>query len=146
MKIVLLQEVKGLGKAGEIKDVSEGYARNFLLSKKLASIGSESAIKSAELKKEEVEKRQKEALIMLRELAQKISHEKICIKTKGKSGKLFGAITKKQIAEELKAKNLEISERCIIMKEAIKRAGSYEIEIKLSAEIKARIKLEVSGE
>lgn len=146
MKIVLLEDVKGLGKSGEIKDVSEGYARNFLFPKNLARIGSEGAIKAANLKKEADLARQNEEKKVAREMAKKIGSEKITIKTKAKLGKLFGSITKKQIIDELKKKDLEVSDKCIIMKEAIKKTGEYEIEIRLSEEIKTKVKLEVSEE
>ena len=146
MKIVLLNDVKGLGKSGEIKDVSEGYARNFLLPKNLARVGSEGAIKAANLEKEVELARQNEEKKVAREMAKKIGSEQIIIKTKAKAGKLFGSITKKQIIDELRKKNLEVPEKCVIMKEAIKKTGVYEIEIRLSGESRAKVKLEVSGE
>lgn len=146
MKIILLQDVKGLGKVGDIKDVSEGYARNFLFPKKLATVGNEGAIKGVRLKKEEELAQQKAEESLMRALAKKLAKEKITIKTKAKSGKLFGSITKKQIVDELKKSHLEVSEKCIIMKEVIKRTGTYRIGIKLSAQVETKIELEVSGE
>jgi len=146
MKIILLQNVKGLGKIGDIKTVSEGYARNFLFPKKLATIGNEGAIKGAHLKKEGELAQQKAEEAILRTLAEKLAKERIVIRTKAKSGKLFGSITRKQIIDELKKNHLEVSEKCIIMEEAIKKTGTYKIGIRLSAQVGTKVELEVSGE
>ncbi len=145
MQIILLQDVKSLGKKGDVKDVSEGYARNFLFPKKLASPATPGAINESNLKKEGEMARQKKETADLLELAKKIGNEKIILKTKAKAGKLFGSITKKQLVEEFKKSNLDVSEKCIIMKEVIKKVGAYEIEVRLAVGIKAKVKLEVSG-
>ena len=146
MKIILLQDVKPLGKKGDIKEVAEGYAQNFLFPKGLATPGNETTIKAALLKKEAELIRQKETEAQLRSLAGRIAEKKIILKSKEKGGKLFGAITKKQLIDELKKQNLEVSEKCIIMKEVIKKVGLYEVEIKLSALVTAKMKLEIVGE
>ncbi len=146
MKIILLQDVKALGKKGDIKEVAGGYAQNFLFPKKLAALGNETAIKEAATKKETEEAHQKEELIELHSLAKKIETRQFSLKAKEKGGKLFGAITKKQLVEELKKENLEVLEKCIIIKEAIKKLGTYTVEIKLSEGISAKMKLTVIKE
>ncbi len=146
MKVILIQDTKNLGKAGDVKDVSEGYARNFLLPKKLVAVASEGIVKVVQEKKEEERVREIAAVEKLRAKARQLEKERISLKVKEKKGKLFGAITKKQIADELRKSNLDVLEKCIIMEKVIKKTGVYEIEIKLDATIKARIQLEVSGE
>ncbi|MDQ1284040.1 MAG: large subunit ribosomal protein [Patescibacteria group bacterium] len=146
MKIILLQDIKSLGKQNDIKDVSEGYARNFLLPKKLAAIATEEAVKIAETKKEEEKAAGKAKLEKLRELAEKLKNKRIVLKKREKKGKLFGSITAKDIASELEKENLAVPEKSIIIKEAIKKTGEYEIRITLAPEVEAKIKLEVTGE
>jgi large subunit ribosomal protein L9 len=146
MKIILLQDVKTLGKKGDVKDVSEGYARNFLISKKLAQIATEGAVKNVEAKKAQKNAFEKANLEKLRELAEKLKDRRIVLESREKKGKLFGSILAKDIALELKKENLEISEKSIILKETIKKIGEYKIEIRLEKDIKSQIILEVRGE
>lgn len=146
MKVILLQDMKALGKRGDIKDVSEGYARNFLLPRKLAQTATEGAVKIAEVKKARDAAAEKANLEKLRELAEKLKNRKITIKSREKKGKLFGSISAKDIVSGLKKENLELSEKSIILKEAIKKIGEYKIGIKLANGIETQIILEVKGE
>lgn len=146
MKIILLQDVKNLGRVGDIKDVSEGYAQNFLLPKKLAGVATAGTIKIVEEEKARIKKLAEAETKTMRELAEKLKDKKITLKSRQKGGKLFGSITRRQVSDELKKENLEVLEKCIIMKETIKRVGEYVIEIVLSDQIKTKIKLEVVGE
>ena len=146
MKVVLLQDIKSLGKKGEVKEVAEGYAINFLFPKKLASPGNENMIRTVMLKKEAEVVHQKELEAEIKALAKKIADKKITLKSKQKDGKLFGAITKKQILDAMKKENLEVSEKCIIIKEVIKKVGIHQVEVKLSSQVSAKMKLEVIGE
>lgn len=146
MQIILLQDVKALGKKGDIKNVSEGYARNFLFPKTLAKIASTGAVKEVQLGKEVEQARSKAEMAEWQELAQKLKSQKIRLKSKEKGGRLFGSITKKQIANELKKSHLEVPEKCIIMEETIKKIGTYQIGIKLSATVETKVELEVSAE
>ena len=145
MKVILLQEIKTLGKKGDIKDVSEGYARNFLFPKKLAQITSESAIKTALIQKEKESKEQQIISDKVNQVAGSLKEKKIVLKAKEKGGKLFGSITQKDIAKALKGEGFDILEKSIIIKEAIKKTGEYKITIKLSSSVSAEIKLIVSG-
>ncbi|KKP79070.1 MAG: 50S ribosomal protein L9 [Candidatus Moranbacteria bacterium RIFOXYA12_FULL_35_19] len=145
MRIILLQDIKSLGKKGDIKDVAEGYARNFLFPKKIAQIATESAIKQMEIQKEREKSLELAKNIELKSLAEKIKGKKIVITAKEKKGKLFGSITAKNIKEELEKEGLNISTDSVIIKETIKKIGEYEIEIKLTEKIKEKIKIEIKG-
>ena len=146
MKVILLKEVKNLGKSGDIKDVSDGYARNFLLAKNLAAIATETAVAEAEVKKAEEKKANEANLQSLRELAGRLKDKKIILKSKEKGGKLFGSISTKNIAAELQKENLAVGQNCIILNEAIKKIGNYQIKIKLTDQVETNINLEIVGE
>ncbi len=145
MKIILLQDVKSLGKKGDVKEVAQGYAENFLLPKKLAGIATESTIKIFQSQKEKEQKNKIAETARLKDLVSALKNKKIIIEAKERKGKLFGSITAKNIEEALKKEDLSIPENSIIIKQAIKKVGEYEIEIKLSEEIREKIKLEVKG-
>jgi large subunit ribosomal protein L9 len=146
MKVILKKDIKNIGKEGDIKEVSDGYARNFLLPKKLALPATESAMKQAtdaKLKKLETEKIEQEKT---NELARIISGKKIIIRAKEKKGKLFGSITAKNIAQELKKEKIEISEKSIIIKNPLKKIGEYEIKINLDYSISSSFLLLIKKE
>ncbi len=145
MKIILLQDVKSLGKKGEIKEASEGYARNFLFPKGLAQIATSGAVAEIQRKKAKEEAENKQNIEKMRALAKSIESKKIKLKAKEKDGKLFGSITARQIAEECQKNNLEISANSIIMNKSLKEVGEYEIEIKLLPNISAKLRLEIKG-
>ena len=146
MKVLLIKDVKGLGKAGEIKNAKDGYARNFLIPKGLARVATPEVIKEWEeeqaRKKAELEKEIKE----LTELKEKLENEKIVITHKlGANGQLIGSVTNKEIAEVLKEKGYEIDKKNI-ESVTIKAPGEYNIDIKLGHSIHAKINLIVEGE
>lgn len=146
MKIILLENVIGLGQAGEIKNVKDGYARNYLIPQKMAEIATK--------KKESYLKRMQEILskkaqVMLegsREVKDAIEKESLIFKVKsGDNGKLFGSVTHGDIADALKEKGYEIDKRKIVH-ESIKLLGSYDIKIRLDEGVTAEIKLKVVDE
>ena len=145
MKIILLQDVKSLGKRGEVKEVAEGYARNFLFAKKLAQIATPSTIKMAEerIEKERVQKKEEEKKIFA--LGEKLKNKEIVILAIDRKGKLFGSITAKQIVAELAKEDLEILEKSVMMKSNIKKVGEYEVDIELSEKLKVNIKIIVKS-
>ena len=145
MKIILLENIKALGKKGDVKEVAEGYARNFLLPKNLAEFATEESIKKVELKKEKDQASEEAKLKELKDLAEKLKKQSVVISTKEKDGKLFGSITAKKIAKELEKEGLKVSENSIILKEAIKKTGDFEIQIKLAENLETKIKLEIKG-
>ena len=146
MKVVLLQDVKGQGKANDIINVSDGYARNFLFPRKLAVVADAKAIndvknkKSSEQHKIEVEKANASAL------ADKIKGLKVVISAEaGKDGKFYGAITSKDIAEALKAQfNIELDKRKIELDAQIKAFGTYIVDVKLYSGIVGKLTVQVT--
>ena len=145
MKVVLLQDVKSLGKKGELVNVSDGYARNFLFPKNLAKEANAQALN--ELKNAEQSKKYKrDTEIAAAEKAKAgLEGSKFVIKAKaGESGKLFGSITPKEISAEIKSqKSLDIDKRKIVLKSDIKTVGEYEVEIKLYTGISAKVNVSV---
>ena len=146
MKIILLQDLKNIGKKGDVKEVTDGYARNFLLPRKIAQRATEEAIKKNEIQKKEAVKKQVAEKQEAEKMLKKLQAKKISLITRQKKGKLFGSITAKKIAEVFKKEDLAISTDCIIIKKNIKKIGEHEIEIKLKAGIEGKVKIEVKGE
>ncbi|XOQ44115.1 MAG: 50S ribosomal protein L9 [Clostridium sp.] len=141
MKVVLLQDVKGTGKKGELVQVSDGYARNFLLPRKLAKEANAqvmSELKSAEsARKWRIQKETEEA----KAAAASINGKTIRLFAKaGQGGRLFGSITSKEIAEELKKSfNVNVDKRKIVLDGDIRAFGTYECEVKLYTGVSAKI-------
>lgn len=146
MKIILLENVKNLGKAGDIKEVSDGYARNFLMPQKLAELATPEALKKAEKLKEQGIQKEKEGLEKKQELAAVISGKEIIIKSKEKDGKLFGSVGKKEIIKELKNQGIEIKEESIVLDAPIKEIGEKNVLIELDHGTEAIIKVIIEGE
>lgn len=146
MQVILIQDVNNLGKRGDIKNVSDGYARNFLLPKKLAEIATETAIQKNLAQKEKRAAVEKSELEKVQKLAEEIQGQEIVMKAKEKDGKLFGAISVKAIAKEFKKKGIVVSEKSIILEDPIKEVGEYQIKIKLEHGIEAEANLLVEGE
>lgn len=142
MQVIFLQDVKNVGKKGQIKTVPDGYARNFLLARKLAAIATPSAITHA--KQEEDKKKMQTSLEKqgVQKLAASIEGKRIVIKARAKDGKLFGSITAKEIVAELKKINFVIPEKAINA-DHIKDLGEKKVQISLEFGIKATIVLEV---
>lgn len=142
MKVILLQDVKKLGKKGDVVNTSDGYARNFLFPRKLAIEANDSNMHILNNKKE-AERRQKTAEIEeAQKLAKEIQGKEIVIKVKtGEQGRLFGSITGKDISEELKKKfNIDIDKKKIVV-DAIRQLGTYEVEVKVYPEISTKVKV-----
>ncbi len=148
MLVLLKQDVKGSGKAGDIVKVSDGYARNMLLPKGLAVEATEGNIRAAEKQKERQAQKAAEDRAAAEALAESIKEKSIEIKTKaGEGGKLFGAITSKDISEELqKQLGLEIDKKKIELESPIKSLGTYTAVLKLYSEVKGELKVSVVEE
>ena len=145
MKVILLIDVKGTGKKGEVKEVSDGYARNFLIKKGAAVEASQTNMKELDEKEKSKERK---ALIEYEEavlLGKQMEEINIQIEVKaGEGGRLFGSITSKEIAEQLKKqKNLDIDKRKILMDEPIRTLGSTFVEIKLHQKVTTKIRVDV---
>lgn len=148
MKVILLQDVKGSGKKGDLVNVSDGYARNFLFPRKLAKEASAQAIVELENAKKAKAYRDELDRQAAQEMKDKISGKTLYVFAKaGKEGKLFGSVTSKEIAEELeKTFGISVDKRKISVKEEIKTFGTYECEVKLYAGIIAKIHVSVGEE
>lgn len=143
MKVLLEQDVKGTGKKGDIVTVSDGYARNFLFPKKLAAPADASAVNAANIQKSAAQHRKFTAGVKAREEAKKLEGQTVTIVAKvGEGGKLFGAITGKEIAAALKEqKNFEIDKKKIALAEPIKTTGEYTAKISLFEQTFASIRV-----
>lgn len=148
VKVVLLQDVKGTGKKGELVNVSDGYARNFLFPRKLAKEADAQALN--EIKNAEESKKYKIATetANAKAMAEKMNDQVITMTAKaGKGGRLFGSVTAKEIAGELKKKfGLDIDKRKVVLDTDIKAFGTYNCEVKLYTGVSARIKVMVVEE
>lgn len=145
MKVVLKQDVEKLGIAGEIKEVTQGFAKNFLIPNKFAVLATEKKINEAKKMQAEIKKRKEEALKQAQELSKQINKKEIKISSKAnEEGILFGSITTKNISEEIKNQlKMDIDEKIIALASAIKKTDEYSILLKFAPEIKAEIKLKV---
>ena len=142
MKVILLQDVKSVGKKGDVIEASDGYARNFLFPRKLAQQASDSNMHILNTKKENERKHKLAELEAAQKLAGELKGKEITIKAKaGDSGKLFGAITSKDVAQLIKEQyKIEIDKKKIVM-DTIKLVGGYDIDVKLYPEVSTRMKV-----
>lgn len=147
MKLLLKEDVDGLGYCGEEVEVKDGYGRNFLVPKGKALLATPNNLKAFNHQKRIVQAKVKKVTGIAQEVADKISAATIQIKKKmGDGGKMFGAVTAQEISDLLKAKGIDIDRRKIQIQEPIKKAGEYSIPVKLHPEVTAAIKLTVEGE
>lgn len=145
MKVILLQDVKSVGKKGDVINAKDGYARNFLFPKKLAKEATEGNIKVLEEQKTSKKLKQDEELKQAKALGEKISNLTVKIVSKaGDNGKLFGSITSKDIANELnKQHKINIDKRKINMDGTIKTLGTTTVEVKVYPKVSGSLKVEV---
>lgn len=141
MKIILLQDVRSLGKKGQVVNVSDGYARNYVLPKKIGIEATEKNKNDLKLQKQHEDKLAAERLAAAKELAKKLETLKIEVSMKaGENGKVFGSISSKEIAEQAKKQfNLDLDKKKIVLEEPIKSFGMHEVPIKLHPEVTGRL-------
>lgn len=140
MKVILKQDVKGTGKKGEIIDVSDGFAKNFLLKNGLAEIASSVAVNSLKIQKEAEERRRAEEIKAIKELAAKIDKTTVEVTIKcGENGKVFGSVTTKEIAARLAELGYDVDKKKILLKDPIKTVGDYAVEVRLMEGVTAKI-------
>ncbi len=147
MKVILLQDVKGTGKKGEIVNVSDGYARNYLFPRKLAEEATAKNLNKWKQKQKEQERKKQLEIAEANKIVESLKDITLVIKAKsGESGKLFGSVTNKEIAEELeKQYNIKLDRKKIVLPEPIKQLGEMELEVKVYAEISGKLKVRVEG-
>lgn len=145
IRVILKEEVKSLGRAGDIVNVSHGYARNFLFPRKLAVEATKASISELEAKKKLLLEKEKEVKLEAEKLTQELESLNIEIETKvGEDGKLFGSITPKDITEAIaKISKIEIDKKDVLLKNNIKSVGEYEVEVKVRPEVSAKVKIKI---
>ncbi len=145
MKVILKVDVEGVGYAGDIVDVSPGYARNYLIPKGLALAATSRNIKSLEKQKAEIMKRVDKEKKRIEALAQRLANTKVVVaKQVGEEGKLFGSVTTRDIADALAREGIEIDRKKIVLDEAIKSLGTYQVKVKLPHGIESQVQVEVT--
>lgn len=148
MKIILLEDVKSLGKKGEIVNVSDGYARNFVLPKKLGLEATSKNLNDLKLQKANEEKVAQQILEEAKELAKKVEAGKVEVKIKvGEGGRTFGSVSTKEIAVAVKEQmGYDIDKKKIQLKDAIKTLGTHVVPVKLHQKVTAELKVIVTEE
>ena len=147
MKVILLKDIKGTGKKGEIKEVSDGYANNFLLRQGLAKKVDATSLNENKMQKEAFDFHKEQERQAALEIKNKLNGKNITLKIKcGENGKTFGAITAKEIADAVEKSGITLDKKKIDLKESIKLIGNYKIQAKIYPEITAEFNLEVIPE
>ena len=145
MKIILIQDVKKLGKKGDIIEASDGYARNYILPQKLGVEANSKNLNDLKLQRSNEEKTAQRLLDEAKELAEKIEKQVVVVSIKaGEGGKVFGSVSSKEIAAALKAQsNFEIDKKKIQMAEPIRSFGTHEVGIKLHPQVTGTLRVKV---
>jgi large subunit ribosomal protein L9 len=145
VKVILLKDVRGSGVKGDVINVSDGYARNYLFPRGLATEATKANLNELKNKEKAEEKRREQAAQEAREIAEKLSDITLVIKAKsGENGKLFGSVTNKEIAQELKKQHkIAIDRKKIVLDEPIKQLSEMEVDVKLYPEISGKLRIRV---
>ena len=148
MKVILTEDVKSLGKKGEIVEVNDGYARNFILKTKKGIEANAKNMNDLKLKKQNDDKVAAEQLEAAKELAKKIGEGQVKLAIKiGKDGRAFGSVSSKEIAAAVKAQmNLEVDKKKVQLKDAIKTLGTHTVPVKVHPKVMAELKVVVTEE
>lgn len=147
MKVLLIKDVKDLGKAGEIKDVKDGYGKNFLVGKGLAKVATPDVVRQWESHQKTLAAQKAAEIERLKELKKAIEALKLTIKRKtGANGSLFGAVTKEEIAHLLSANSVTIDKKELGFDHVLKATGHYDVDVKLGHGIHAKLSLTIEAE
>lgn len=141
MKVVLSQDVENLGKEGEVKEVADGFARNFLIPQKKAERATDNAIQEAQAATQKKAERAKTELEEAQKLAEQLEGRELYVKVKEEDGKLFGSVNEKTIAKTFKDEGLNISPENVKLSEPIKEIGEYDAQISLAHGLEANIRI-----
>ncbi len=147
MKIILLEDVKGVGTKFDIKEVATGYAKNFLIPRGLAKAADKSSLADIELMREAEAKKKAKAVSEMQEVAKKLEGKafEMAMKT-AEDGTLYGSISASQIATMLKKEGFKVSKEQVALDKPIKGIGEFDILVKLNADVEAKVKITVKGE
>lgn len=144
MKVILREDVDKLGRMGDLVNVADGYARNFLLPRNLAALATTKNIKALEHEKRVIADRIKKEKMAAEDEAKKISAVSVSIPAQvGEEGKLFGSVTSKDIAEAIAAQGFAIDKKKIVLERPIKEIGTFMVPIKIHHDVTAQVKVEV---
>ena len=147
MKVILLADVKGTGKKGDVVEVSDGFARNMLFKKNLAKIATAVEVNSLQIKKNAEEFHKREEIKRLTELSREINGKAVlCLVKAGEAGKIFGSVTNENVSAALKNAGYEVDKKKIVISAPIKKLGLYDVEIKLISGVPCKVKLKVDAE
>ncbi len=148
MKVILLEDVKSVGKKGEVIEASEGYAKNFLFKKKLAKEATPANMNDLKLQKKHEDKVAAENLQAAQDFAKELEEQKVVVKMKaGENGKAFGSVSSKEIAKAYKDQyQKEIDKKKLVLPDAIKNFGTYEVKVKLHPKVTAILHVQVVEE
>jgi len=147
MKVIFKADVKGQGKKGEVKEVSDGYARNYLIPRGLAVEATEGNLKQLASQKEKEAERKAQQQAAAQEVAAKLNEMVLTIKAKaGEGGRLFGAVTAKRLAEELASQGVKVDRKTIQLPEPIRELGTTQVEIRLFPGVQAMLRVQVVKE
>ncbi len=146
MKVILLQEVKGLGKPDDIVNVNDGYARNFLFHKELALEATPANLNVVKTRKQAEQRRQEKALAEAHETAAKIEGKRFTIPIKcGEGGRLYGSLTSMDIASALQKAGFKVDKRGISIQSPVKTLGDYDVDVRLHADVSVRIMIRLEA-
>jgi large subunit ribosomal protein L9 len=148
VRVVFLNDVDGIARAGEIKNVADGYARNFLLPRKLAAAASTSTVQQAESRAKAIAKEQEKLDEAAQAVADQLSSAAVVIKARvGEGGRLFGSVTSSDIADAINERaGSTVEHRQIVLDAPIKEVGTYEVPVTLTRNVKATVNVEVAAE
>lgn len=147
MKVILKEDVKNIGNIGQIIDVADGFARNYLVPKGLAVEANTKNIKSLEHEKRVIQEKARKIRMSAQDLAGRISNTAVIIKAKaGEEGKLFGSVTSMDIAEQLANAGIDIDRKKISLDEPIRRIGSYTVNIRLHSDVSVQVNVQIVEE
>ena len=147
MKVILLQDVKDIGKKDDIVNVSDGYARNFLFPRKWAMEATENAVKVVERKREAERRKEAEARAAAEEVAAKLKNKVVVLKVKcGDKGRLYGSATAQEVADAIKSEyGVDVDKRKVEIKEAVRQLGDYEVKVRLYPGVSSKMILRVKN-
>ena len=145
MKVLLIKDVKTLGKTGEIKEVADGYGKNFLIGKGLALQATNEVIAKHNAEQKKLALKEEEEIKAAKELAEKINSTKLTIRHKvGANGQLIGSVTNKEISEELEKQfSIMVDKKSIVVDNKLKTIGIYEVSCKLGHSVNATLKIDI---
>ncbi len=142
MEVILREDVPKLGKVGDVKKVSDGFARNYLIPQKKAFVADKGSLKILEQERKVIEARRAKAKQEAESLGQKISGITLTVeKQAGEEDKIFGTVSSREVAELLEKQGVKVDKRTILIKDAIRKLGEYSIEVHLHSEVVAPLKL-----